>query len=91
MKRIVEQTADGSATLFIPEMDEHYHPVKGARTESQYIFIDMGLKASELHQPHLHTNSLTAHFSLFIPTPPSITLSFTLFPYTTLFRSHTNL
>ena len=53
MKRIVEQTADGSATLFIPEMDEHYHSVKGARTESQYIFIDMGLKASEAPQPHI--------------------------------------
>ena len=53
MKRIVEQTADGSATLFIPEMDEHYHSVKGARTESQYIFIDMGLKASEVPQPHI--------------------------------------
>lgn len=45
MKRVLEQTADGSATLFIPEMDEHYHSVKGARTESQHIFVDMGLKA----------------------------------------------
>ena len=53
MKRIVEQTADGSATLFIPEMDEHYHSVKGARTESQHIFIDMGLKASRALQPHI--------------------------------------
>ena len=47
MKRVLEQTADGSATLFIPEMDEHYHSVKGARTESQHIFVDMGLKALE--------------------------------------------
>lgn len=46
MKRIVEHTADGSATLFIPELNEHYHSVKGARTESQHIFIDMGLKKS---------------------------------------------
>lgn len=48
MKRVIEQTADGSATLFIPEMDEHYHSVKGARTESQHIFIDMGLNHSPL-------------------------------------------
>ena len=47
MKRVLEQTADGSATLFIPEMDEHYHSVKGARTQSQHIFVDMGLKALE--------------------------------------------
>lgn len=50
MKRIIEQTEDGSATLFVPELDEHYHSVKGARTESQHIFIDMGLKA--LNAPH---------------------------------------
>ena len=46
MKRIIERTEDGSATLFVPELDEHYHSVKGARTESQHIFINMGLKAS---------------------------------------------
>ena len=46
MKRIIEHTEDGSATLFVPELNEHYHSVKGARTESQHIFIDMGLKAS---------------------------------------------
>ena len=53
MKRIIERTEDGSATLFVPELDEHYHSVKGARTESQHIFIDMGLKASAVPQPHV--------------------------------------
>lgn len=46
MRRVIEKTADGSATLFVPELDEHYHSVKGARTESQHIFIDMGLSAT---------------------------------------------
>lgn len=36
----VEETADGSATIFIPEMNEHYHSVKGALTESQHIYRD---------------------------------------------------
>lgn len=49
----MERTADGSATLFVPELDEHYHSVKGARTESQHIFIDKGLKASAVTQPHV--------------------------------------
>ena len=53
MKRIIERTEDGSATLFVPELNEHYHSVKGARTESQHIFIDMGLKASTAIQPHI--------------------------------------
>ena len=49
MQRIIEKTEDGSATLFVPELNEHYHSVKGARTESQHIFIDMGLKLSLIH------------------------------------------
>lgn len=44
MQRILTQTADGSATLFVPALDEHYHSVKGAGTESQHIFIEMGLR-----------------------------------------------
>ncbi len=51
MKRIIEKTEDGSATLFVPELDEHYHSTKGAHTESQHIFIDMGLKASKAEVP----------------------------------------
>lgn len=53
MKRIIEQTEDGSATLFVPELNEHYHSVKGARTESQHIFIDMGLHAVTTPKPHI--------------------------------------
>ena len=53
MDRTIEQTADGSATLFVPELNEHYHSVKGARTESQHIFIDMGLDASAATEPHI--------------------------------------
>ena len=53
MERIIEKTEDGSATLFVPELNEHYHSTKGARTESQHIFIDMGLKASAAISPRV--------------------------------------
>mgnify|MGYP001108391639 CR=1 FL=1 len=53
MHRTIELTQDGSATLYVPELDEHYHSVKGARTESQHIFIDMGLKASTAPAPRI--------------------------------------
>lgn len=43
----LEPTADGSNTLFVPELNEHYHSVKGALTESQHIFIQMGLNHSQ--------------------------------------------
>lgn len=53
MNKVIEKTDDGSATLFVPELNEHYHSVKGARTESQHIFIDMGLKASTIPAPRI--------------------------------------
>jgi len=47
MKREIQLTADGSHTLFIPEMDEHYHSVNGAIQESRHVFIEAGLKQLE--------------------------------------------
>lgn len=49
----LEQTADGSYTLFVPELNEHYHSVKGALTESEHIFINMGLKHSQIQSPRI--------------------------------------
>lgn len=37
----VEQTDDGSVTLFVKELDEHYHSVKGALTESEHVYRDV--------------------------------------------------
>lgn len=47
MQHKVIDTGDGSKTLFIPEMDEQYHSVNGARTESEYVFLKQGY----LHHP----------------------------------------
>lgn len=46
-ERIVQTrvTADGSHTLYLPEMDEHYHSVHGAIQESSHVFINNGLKS----------------------------------------------
>jgi tRNA U34 5-methylaminomethyl-2-thiouridine-forming methyltransferase MnmC len=35
-------TEDGSTTLFIPELNEHYHSIHGAVQESMHIFIHEG-------------------------------------------------
>jgi len=40
----IEKTADGSHTLFVPELNEHYHSINGALTESKHVFIENGLK-----------------------------------------------
>lgn len=44
MKNIILQTtSDGSHTLFVPELNEHYHSVNGALQESELVFIHNGL------------------------------------------------
>lgn len=39
----LEKTADGSDTLFVPALNEHYHSVNGAVQESTHVFIEAGL------------------------------------------------
>jgi tRNA U34 5-methylaminomethyl-2-thiouridine-forming methyltransferase MnmC len=35
-------TADGSHTIYVPELNEHYHSIHGAVQESEFIFINNG-------------------------------------------------
>lgn len=44
MKTIIKTTDDGSHTLYVPEMDEHYHSTHGAIQESMHVYIDAGLR-----------------------------------------------
>lgn len=39
----VRQTGDGSYTLFVPALNEHYHSHHGAEQESAHVFIRHGL------------------------------------------------
>lgn len=43
MKRVFMITEDGSQTVYLPEMDEHYHSIHGAIGESLHIYIEQGL------------------------------------------------
>lgn len=45
MARKLVTTSDGSHTLFVPELGEHYHSVHGAVQESMHVFIKHGLEA----------------------------------------------
>lgn len=40
----LQTTADGSHTLYVEDLDEHYHSWHGAIRESQHVFVDKGLK-----------------------------------------------
>lgn len=43
MQKVFMITEDGSHTIYLPEMDEHYHSVHGAIQESLHIYIEQGL------------------------------------------------
>ncbi|MCT4623560.1 MAG: tRNA (5-methylaminomethyl-2-thiouridine)(34)-methyltransferase MnmD [Schleiferiaceae bacterium] len=53
MKRELRETADGSKTLFIEELDEHYHSIHGALAESRHVFIEAGLKFIDKDEIHI--------------------------------------
>lgn len=44
-------TSDGSHTIYLPEMDEQYHSVNGAVTESKYVYIEKGYKFQTAESP----------------------------------------
>lgn len=41
----IRQTKDGSDTLYVPGLDEHYHSSHGAIAESVHVFINAGFLA----------------------------------------------
>lgn len=41
----IRRTLDGSDTLFVPGLNEHYHSTFGAVQESEHVFINKGLLA----------------------------------------------
>lgn len=51
MQRKIINTGDGSKTLFIPEMDEQYHSVNGAITESEFVYLDKGFRHNQSPYP----------------------------------------
>ena len=44
MERVIIKTADGSDSLYVKDLNEHYHSIHGAVQESEHVFIDAGLK-----------------------------------------------
>jgi tRNA U34 5-methylaminomethyl-2-thiouridine-forming methyltransferase MnmC len=43
MKNKITLTSDGSHTIYVPELDEHYHSIHGAVQESALVYIQNGL------------------------------------------------
>ena len=50
----ITATADGSNTLFNPQIGENYHSRHGAVQESRHVFIDAGLRYAMQTRPSVH-------------------------------------
>ncbi|MDP3353482.1 MAG: tRNA (5-methylaminomethyl-2-thiouridine)(34)-methyltransferase MnmD [Flavobacteriaceae bacterium] len=62
MIRNIIKTADGSSTIFLPELQDTYHSKHGAIQESNHIFIKTGLKYIVDNQQKLNLNILEIGF-----------------------------
>ncbi len=51
MKQELVITKDGSSSIFLADLDEHYHSVHGALQESIHVFINAGLHEKLNKQP----------------------------------------
>ena len=54
-------TEDGSSTLYVPQLDEHYHSVHGAIQESRHIFLHAGMEYFLETFPERVTSSSPLH------------------------------
>jgi tRNA U34 5-methylaminomethyl-2-thiouridine-forming methyltransferase MnmC len=51
MKLVLKNTSDGSPTFFLPDLNEQYHSLNGAVTESKYVFTEKGLNFHQSRNP----------------------------------------
>jgi tRNA U34 5-methylaminomethyl-2-thiouridine-forming methyltransferase MnmC len=53
MVQVIKITEDGSCTLFVPSLNEHYHSTYGAVQESMHVFINSGLHHIGIENPKI--------------------------------------
>ncbi|ASB47851.1 tRNA (5-methylaminomethyl-2-thiouridine)(34)-methyltransferase MnmD [Alkalitalea saponilacus] len=49
----IKTTSDGSSTLYRPDLNEHYHSINGAITESMHVYIGAGLNNCHSNPVHI--------------------------------------
>jgi len=53
LKRELKITEDGSHTLFVPDLNEHYHSTHGAIQEAMHVYINAGFRFCEKDPIHI--------------------------------------
>jgi tRNA U34 5-methylaminomethyl-2-thiouridine-forming methyltransferase MnmC len=51
MQYQIKTTGDGSHTIYLPDIDEQYHSLNGAITESDYVYIKKGYLYNNIANP----------------------------------------
>jgi len=74
----IVKTADGSDTLFVSELNEHYHSTFGAVQESKHIFIEAGLQKCELPSINLFEVGFGTGLNAYLTVLESINLNQTI-------------
>ena len=59
-------TEDGSSTLFVPELNEHYHSIHGALQESMHVFIREGYSQMRNFPAHIFEAGLGTGLNAFL-------------------------
>lgn len=74
----IVKTADGSDTLYVSELNEHYHSTFGAVQESKHIFIEAGLQKCELTSINLFEVGFGTGLNAYLTVLESIKLNLTI-------------
>ncbi|PKQ65078.1 SAM-dependent methyltransferase [Labilibaculum filiforme] len=53
LKRELKITEDGSHTLFVPELNEHYHSTHGAIQEAMHVYLNAGFNYCDQNPIHI--------------------------------------
>ena len=59
-------TGDGSHSIYVKELDEHYHSVHGALAESSHVFIKEGLKSIQKNDVRIMEMGLGTGLNAFL-------------------------
>ncbi len=80
MQNKIILTEDGSSTIYVPALDEHYHSTHGAINESMHVYIDAGLKNCKKEQINVleigFGTGLNAFLSLAVAVENSLQLNY---------------
>ena len=66
MDKVIEISGDGSHTLFVPALGEHYHSMRGAVQEAMHVYLRAGLQRCDKQEIHLLEIGFSTRLNAFL-------------------------